>query len=385
MLKSNTEQCHVCKSCDLTLIPGAEGLSGVTSDCKVWDDFNDLAHCNQCGCSQAITSRKWFQDITKIYENYEIYHQGDCSDHPIIKSGGSTLRSDVIVKELLDKKIISKQGKLLEIGPGGGNFLRVWNKKLPDWKLYAADVNEKAKETILCIDGVKDFYTTKLNRIPHNFDVVVSIHSLEHIPYPFEYLVQLKDIVKHMGIVLINVPNCNDNPFNITVADHCTHFVPHTLSNLVTASGFEILSLSTTCITKEIVLVARNDINKKSFKDNLGPARPCSMLSSHLRWLNEIIKKINKLPGDMKLGCLGTSIAGTWLRAQIGQRLEFFVDEDESRQGKKHFGLPILSPSELDKDAYVFLTFPYPVALEISKRFEEQDFQCILPPKSYDP
>jgi len=109
------------------------------------------------------------------------------------------------------------------------------------------------------------------------------------------------------------------------------------------------------------------------------------MLSSHLRWLNEIIKKINKLPGDMKLGCLGTSIAGTWLRAQIGQRLEFFVDEDESRQGKKHFGLPILSPSELDKDAYVFLTFPYPVALEISKRFEEQDFQCILPPKSYDP
>jgi hypothetical protein len=73
------------------------------------------------------------------------------------------------------------------------------------------------------------------------------------------------------------------------------------------------------------------------------------------------------------------------LRAQIGERLKFFVDEDESRQGKKHFGLPILSPAELDKDAFVFLTFPYPVALEISKRFEDQDFQCILPPKSFTP
>ena len=377
--------CHVCKSSDLLIIPNCEKISGVTSDCKAWPKLGTLAVCNQCGFSQTITSQRWFQDITKIYENYEIYHQGDYSDHPIIKSGGSTLRSDVIVDDLLKKKIISKQGKLLEIGPGGGNFLRVWNKNLPEWKLYAADVNEKARETILCIDGVKDFYTTSINRIPHNFDVVVSIHSLEHIPDPFEYLVQLKDIVKHMGIVLINVPNCNDNPFIITVADHCTHFVPRTLSNLVTASGFEILSLSTSCITKEIVLVARNDINKKSFKNNLGPARPCGMLSSHLRWLNEIIKKINKLPGDMMLGCLGTSIAGTWLRTQIGQRLKFFVDEDESRQGKKHFGLPILSPSELGKDAFVFLTFPYPVALEISKRFEDQDFQCILPPKSFNP
>ena len=344
-MDANKQICHVCKSSDLLLIPNNEKISGVTSDCKPWPDLGTFAVCNQCGCSQTITSRKWFQDITKIYENYEIYHQGDSSDHPIIKSGGSTPRSDIIVEELLDKKITSKQGKLLEIGPGGGNFLRVWNKNQPDWKLYAADVNEKAKETILCIDGVKDFYTTELNRIPHNFDIVVSIHSLEHIPDPFEYLIQLKDIVMHKGIVLINVPNCNDNPFIITVADHCTHFVPHTLSNLLTASGFEILSLSTSCITKEIVLVARNDINKKSFKDNLGPARPCSMLSSHLRWLNEIINKLNKLPRDIKLGCLGTSIAGTWLRAQIGQRLKFFVDEDESRQGKKHFGLPILSTS----------------------------------------
>jgi 2-polyprenyl-3-methyl-5-hydroxy-6-metoxy-1,4-benzoquinol methylase len=385
MLKSNTEQCHVCKSCDLTLIQGAEGLSGVTSDCKVWEEINKLALCNKCGISQTITDEKWFQDTREIYENYEIYHQGDSCDHFIIKDGKNTRRSNILVDELIQKELVGKSGTMLEIGPGGGNLLKVWNESLPAWRLYAADVNDKAKESILSLNGVKDFYSCNIEDIPHKFDVVVSVHSLEHIPHPYDYLINLKKIIKPGGYLLINVPNCNENPFIITVADHCTHFVPYTLSNLLTASGFDILSLSTSCLNKEIVLVAQNNSNKKSFKDNLGQARPCGMLSSHLRWLNEIIKKINKLPGDMKLGCLGTSIAGTWLRAQIGQRLEFFVDEDESRQGKKHFGLPILSPSVLDKDAYVFLTFPYPVALEISKRFAAQDFQCILPPKSYDP
>ena len=380
MLKSNTEQCHLCKSCDLTFIPGAEGLSGVTSDCKVCEDFNKLALCNHCGISQTIADEKWFQDTREIYENYEIYHQGDSCDHFIIKDGKNTRRSNILVDEIIRKELVGKSGTMLEIGPGGGNLLRVWNESLPEWRLHAADINDKAKDSILSLKGVKDFYTCKIEEIPHKFDFVVSVHSLEHIPNPFDYLNNLKKIIKREGILLINVPNCEENPFIISVADHCSHFVPDTLSKLVVSSGYEVLSISTEIIDKEIVLFARNDPEAVPNFATLKSTETCSMLSSHLDWLSQILMELRKLDGTIKLGCLGTSIAGTWLRAQLGDRLQFFVDEDSSRQGKEHLGLPIQSPEQVDPESMVFLAFPFPVAQKISRKFQYYDFEILLPP-----
>ena len=380
MLKSNTERCHVCKSCDLTLIPSAEGLSGVTSDCKVWEDFNKFALCNQCGISQTIADEKWFQDTREIYENYEIYHQGDSCDHFIIKDGKNTRRSNILVDELIQKELVGKSGTMLEIGPGGGNLLKVWNESLPDWRLYAADVNDKAKESILSLKGVKDFYSCNIEEIPHKFDFVVSVHSLEHIPNPFDYLKDLKKIIKGEGILLINVPNCEENPFIISVADHCSHFVPDTLCKLVAASGYEVQSLSTEIIGKEIVLCARNTPDTVPNLAILKSPESCIMLSSHLDWLSQILVELRKLDGNTKLGCLGTSIAGTWLRAQLGERLQFYVDEDGSRQGKDHLGLPIQSPEQVDPESQVFLAFPFPVAQKISRKFQYYDFEILLPP-----
>jgi 2-polyprenyl-3-methyl-5-hydroxy-6-metoxy-1,4-benzoquinol methylase len=383
MFKPKTEHCHICKSLDLTLIQCAKGFSSVTSDCKVWEGASNLAICNHCGISQTIADEKWLQDTREIYEDYEIYHQGDSCDHFVVKDGKNTRRSNILVDEIIRKELVGKSGTMLEIGPGGGNLLKVWNDSLDDWRLHAADVNDKAKESILSLKGVKGFYTCNIEEIPHKFDFVVSVHSLEHIPNPFDYLKNLKKIIKREGILLINVPNCEENPFIISVADHCSHFVPDTLSKLVASSGYEVLSLSTEIIDKEIVLFARNDPEAAPNLATLKSTETCSMLSSHLDWLSQILKELRKLDESIKLGCLGTSIAGTWLRAQLGERLQFYVDEDSSRQGNDHLGLPILSAKQVDPEALVFLAFPFPIAMKISRKLQDYDFRILLPPNSF--
>ena len=44
-----------------------------------------------------------------------------------------------------------------------------------------------------------------------------------------------------------------------------------------------------------------------------------------------------------------TAVAGTWLAGSLGGMAAFFVDEDPSRTGKHHVGLPVLAPQEVPR------------------------------------
>jgi hypothetical protein len=69
-----------------------------------------------------------------------------------------------------------------------------------------------------------------------------------------------------------------------------------------------------------------------------------------------------------RFGVFGTATAGTWLGSAVGNRLAFFVDEDERRVGKEHLGHPIVHPRQLARGDTVFLAFPH----EIAKRLRDR-------------
>jgi 2-polyprenyl-3-methyl-5-hydroxy-6-metoxy-1,4-benzoquinol methylase len=377
-------RCHFCFSSDLIEIPNEEGMVGVTSDCKVWSRLSKIGVCRTCGYPQAIIDDNWLKDTKEIYENYQIYHQGSQKDHFLFNHEQSTSRSGQLISGLKKKNLIGHRGKLLEIGPGGGNFLVEFHHNYENWDLYASDVNDKNKEQILSLDSVRGFYSSPINQIQERFDLIACVHSLEHIPNPFNFLVDLKKILKPDGKILINVPNCLLNPFVICVADHCSHFEPETLENLFLAVGFKLLESSTAWISKELVLVAENNPNKKENRDSLPLANTYLKLNNHLLWLNKTIKELKNIDPTIKLGCLGTTIAGTWVYAQIKDRLNFFVDEDTGRQGNTHLNLPILSPNQVESGSYLFLAFPYPIAHSIAKKYQKYPYNLILPPKELD-
>jgi 2-polyprenyl-3-methyl-5-hydroxy-6-metoxy-1,4-benzoquinol methylase len=76
------------------------------------------------------------------------------------------------------------------------------------------------------------------------FDLISLIHVLEHIQDPVQYLIELKrDYLTADGELLIEVPNLYvHDSFEIA---HLYSFSRHTLREVITKAGFEIISLIT--------------------------------------------------------------------------------------------------------------------------------------------
>jgi len=74
------------------------------------------------------------------------------------------------------------------------------------------------------------------------FDFVSMAHVLEHLPNPVAYLADLRrDVLTPSGVILIEVPNLYaHDSFEIA---HMTSFSAHTLCQVLTKAGFEIIAL----------------------------------------------------------------------------------------------------------------------------------------------
>lgn len=99
-------------------------------------------------------------------------------------------------------------------------------------------------------------------------------------------------------------------------------------------------------------------------------------------WLNSVAKQAKDLASRSRFGILGTAVAGTWLGAVVGEKLAFFVDEDEQRLGKLHLGRPIVHSRDVKKDDAVYIAFPYALAQSIHGRLSRNGSgKYILQPK----
>lgn len=172
-----------------------------------------------------------------------------------------------------------KEGKLLEIGCGTGEFLETAQNHgfevmgIDSSEAYAAYIETKGLKVIgrrledAEIKGIK-------------FDVIAMFHLLEHIEEPNIFLQQIYDCLQPGGILFIIVPNVEsftnnlfgyNNP-DFQVPDHLYFYSRISLAALVNRVGFDILQM----FTKEYPL---NILSKtKRFIENK---------------LNKNIKKIN--------------------------------------------------------------------------------------------
>lgn len=369
--------CHSCHSQNLELAAGFESMRRVTSDCKPWPAGGRLAWCLDCGLVQTVLTRRWHEEIAAIYSGYTIYHQSDGSEQPVFVGGGGTgiVRSEAIIRALLNRVAIPATGRLLDIGCGNGSFLRSWSRAKKGWRLCGSEVSDKHRKEVEAIAGVEALFTASFDEIPGAFDVISLIHVLEHIPAPRHFLNQLHDKLNPGGLLLVEVPDCSQNPFMLAVADHCSHFAPSMLASILSPNTWSVLHATSAWIPKEITLVAQPaapPTSPSNTADRVAPSAEESR-STFLQWtaLEQIARQFDELPSSNALGILGTSIAATWLDTQTHQKAQFFVDEDPLRQGKRHLGRPVLSPAMVPKGAWVFLALPPVVARPVHDRLSQ--------------
>jgi 2-polyprenyl-3-methyl-5-hydroxy-6-metoxy-1,4-benzoquinol methylase len=316
----------------------------------------DLVQCEKCHCIQKNITPHWKKTVDNIYSEYTVYYQADGSEQLVFINGQPISRSHRIIAAILEQYSLPTNGQLLDIGCGNGSFLRAFHHNRPEWAMCGSELNDHDHEAIESIPGFETLWCCGPDRISGSYDLISMIHVLEHIVSPVSFLKDVKNLLPVNGLLVIETPNYRQNPFDLLVADHSTHFSLDTLSDVVEQAGFEILWKSSTWIPKELTIIAKVTPPIQEPHKYILPFREHDV-STYIDWLEKLRSQAISLANKGQFGIFGTSISATWLFSEMPLQVIFFVDEDPSRIGKTHFGLPIYDPAHIPQNSTVLLPF----------------------------
>jgi len=370
--------CHICNSDRLDVIAEFSRLKRVTSDCKPWPENAPLGICSTCGTVQGLINDHWRADCRRIYEGYTIYHQGSGAEQCVFDSTGNpAARSEQLIEKLNATKLLPASGSLLDIGCGNGSFLRRFSSSHPDWRLYGSEYNETHRNEVASIPGVCGFFTGDILNLDQTFDAVSLIHVLEHLEAPCGFLRNIRRILKPGGLLIIELPSYANNPFELLIADHASHFDPGTIRTLTETAGFQIEIIEDQWIPKELSVLARNT---PPFFHSTTPNYSARFLHQRAAWLFSVAAHARSImESSPHFGIFGTSIAATWMLGELAFQPAFLVDEDPNRAGRIHCGLPILHPKNVPPGSDVYVGLSPIISDKVARRLARPDsrYHCV--------
>ncbi|MBI5814829.1 MAG: class I SAM-dependent methyltransferase [Nitrospinae bacterium] len=379
--------CQICGAQRLRAVEGFDSLPRITSDCRGYPAGGRLFVCMACGGVQKLPDGEWLREIREIYSGYKVYYQSGGEEQIVFDraSGVPRRRSEVIIGRLAAACGFGGKGTALDVGCGNGATIRAMSAALEGWSLSGHEL-EGAPLQLPDVPGFAKLYTGPLAAINTSFDLVTMIHSLEHFPSPMDALAALRPIVG-AGRLFIEVCNIDENPFDILIADHLIHLSPVSIRILLERAGYTNVSVAADWAPKEIsALAMAGDALRPGAdssvitEDGLGETVNRRM-SGYTAWLKTMVDTATGLAGDKApFGIFGTSIASTWLASQMEGKIEFFVDEDESRAGREHMGRPIVLPGGIPDGGNVFVALAPSIAGSIAARLSGLPCRFITPP-----
>ncbi|MGA2543405.1 MAG: class I SAM-dependent methyltransferase [Verrucomicrobiota bacterium] len=376
--RSEVLACHVCGAPGLLAIPSYQKLSRVTSDCKVWPAGGRLGLCRRCGCAQAILDAGWHDDAKAIYANYSIYHQSQGAEQNVFDpvSGKPLARSASLVQRLNAASFLPARGRMMDFGCGNGGLLRSFGAVFKDWTMAGLELCDDRRQEIESIERVEHLFTPPLAGVPGLFDLITFSHALEHIEFPLDCLVQIRDKLQPGGLVLIQVPDCAANPFMFLVADHASHFCLPVLQRLVQQAGYQVLVGANEWVAKELTVLGRKAAKPASHSWTPDGCMDAAELNASVAWLEQLSGHARTISNRKPFGIFGTSIAGTFLFGELGHAVDFFVDEDPNRPGKVWCGRPIYAPNQVPAGSHIFVGLAPLIAAKILERMHSLKLQA---------
>jgi len=376
-----TNACHICHAPGLERLSAEVAPAWITSDFRPWRaPQTQLQLCTACGAVQKSLSAAWHEAISAIYGSYDPYPQGKRVEQAsFIHAAGSVpmIRSEAILRQAVAALDLPDAGRMLDIGCGDGSLIASFGRLRPHWRLNAADVGDRFRAQILALPGVEGFHSIDPDSIKGPFDLITMVHVFEHIVDPIKVLRVWRRLLGPTGKLLIQVPNLIENPFDLVILDHATHFTLETLARTIGEAGFEIVVAVDDWVAKELTVIASPGQATGMAAPDVKAIR--ARASGHLSWLSDLAANASRTSVPAPFGIFGTSIAGSWLFSATDKRADFFVDEDPNRIGGTHFGRPILHPSSVDPTALVFVPLPPLIANRVGERLRALGLRIELP------
>ena len=339
--------CVCCNCGELVELERYSNLPRVSSDSKPYRSGGKIAQCNVCGLVQKIIDNNFLDEITEIYSKYDMY-QGDVADQPIFINGLELTRSNILVSNLIKEFNLPKNGRLLEIGAGKGAFINEFLKYLPGWKVNSLEYDNKYIDHLVKYNNFEKNYVGVDNLEGVEFDLIVAIHTIEHLIDPPMYLRAAKKVLKDDGYMFFQVPDAANSSFDIAIADHVSHFTQHSFEKLLLTVGLP--SEVKVIIPKEITAYyGKNTETKLLVNSDFD-------IVQNLDYLNRIGNFVKNYPSDYLVGIYGTTIAANWLSNQ-SRMIDFYVDDDKNKLGKILNGKEIYEAKNIPTGSHVLLPF----------------------------
>jgi SAM-dependent methyltransferase len=374
--------CHVCDAEVRSIAHYRNVVAQITSDFRLQSWGGELGCCTSCGTVQKCVDDTWHNVVREIYATYDAFPLGLRAEQAVFANSSAAPRSRVLLDKVLAHLDAPHAGSLIDIGCGNGSLLRSFHQLRPGWRLTGADVTDLHRDAILAIDGVQEYFSGPPDQITGTYDLLVLSHVLEHVIDPMAFLAQIRRCIARGGALLIQVPDLQRSPFDLAVLDHASHFTLPVLAALVERAGYELLAAADDWVAKEITILACPSPSH-SIRAGLPAGDSDLLAAAHLRWLAKVADAARATSStSYKFGIFGTSIAGTWLFAELvrSKRVDLFLDEDPSRTGGQHFGRDIMLPRDTPRDATIYVALPPVSSQAVSSRLTALGIEHVVPP-----
>jgi len=325
--------CLVCGSVNLSLTYKNQLGVAVSSDCRALTQDIEVFQCDDCCHVQKLPSEHYLKTVEQLYQSYDTFMLNDGKEQLSFDRELPFTRSQTILNNC-KQDIIGKKN-VLDLGCGSGVMLKALNQFDESMNLYGFDVSEHEASRILAMPQVKGFFSGDLSKIKQKFDLIVLSHVLEHITEPIAFIGAMRELLSDSGVIIVQVPNLLENPIDILVYDHVSHFTVATLSEIF-ENTFTSLKFPDKQVHKEITLLLSNS-DLESMKSKV--ASQPEKIQKQFEYIQCLEKKISQICEPVLV--FSTGPAGTLVGGMLKENLQGFLDEDSERVGKIHLGTQV--------------------------------------------
>ena len=200
----------------------------------------DYTKCLICGLEQ----QRSLHDIHSRFTDAQVEWYG-ATDPACLSPFALSLSAEDAKYRLQILKSASPKGRLLEIGPGSGQFAEL--AKTSGYDVFAIEDSEVLVNAVRS-RGIEVQQGTfeSLNLEPDFFDIVVNWHVIEHVLDPVSFLEQAARVTKPGGIMILGTPNAASLEHKIAGRHspnyskaHLRLFTPASLIDLLPRAGWE--------------------------------------------------------------------------------------------------------------------------------------------------
>ena len=339
----------------------------------------------------------------------------------VIRAGGGTrtmtrLRHEEYARLLTAMQEQHIRGRrIVEVGCGRGEFLRMWQNLAEDSEGAAALARDEARDPLsgqpnavpLHLVGIEhkaslvaeanasadktyrvyEGFATGDVRYPESpFDAFVQFNFLEHQPDPCDMLRNIWHNLKPQALGLITVPSfeyiLRYNGYYELLRDHIANYTEFTLQKLLQDCGFELLGMDLVNRDTIEAIVRKADPDELSELHYSGRLIDVSALrDSYDRLSASVNAHIDHLSESRRtMAIWGASHQGFTLAAttKLGGRVEYIIDSAPFKQGRfspaSH--IPIVAPDyavahPVDEILIVAPGYTDEIAGIIRERFDE--------------